>query len=266
MERSPERYPYIMKHSQPATNPFCKPVLLCLLWLLTHSLAGQLRGPDVSFAAGTLIPSQNQRGLGPAATLSINHGYRVFAPVYVRIGLGFGYKNFVVNDSEQLPAGGEAALQARRFELQQIHGRATGLVGAEVGRWSVELGVVYEQPLWLDNEFTTATYAADGGVVTPIFTADLRNRKYVPYKYLGDYYMLKNHDWFTTAAINTRLSQRLAVGIRFQRSLGRPMLVHSDDYIPQPGDVNPPVEVFTREIPLGLDMVTLSLRYRLSSE
>ncbi|PPK86115.1 hypothetical protein CLV84_3032 [Neolewinella xylanilytica] len=235
------------------------------IWLAA-ALPAQLRGPDVELSVGVVAPFQRNPGSGPTAAATINHGYRIGKVLYTRLGLGMHYRHFVVTDNENIgPAPGPQVFR-RHFDLVQLNGLATLVLGFQVGEWSLELGTAYVPMLWSDARLTTASYHANGVPVNPPLTRDVNFRTMPPPRFDGDYYYLDNANWWGTAAVNTRLSPRLALGVTYRRNLGETVLVHTNAFECSVVQECLRIFQFRRLIPAVTGTATLSLRYRLTSQ
>ncbi len=225
----------------------------------------QFTGSDLELAAGAVNPFGTGAGSGPAATISLNHGYTLYRRLYGRVGLGIGYRNYVVNDEEALIVDGEAQRFRRHLEFKEFGGRASAALGVALGKWSVELGLAYLRLLYLNSRITTATYHDNGQQISEPYTEVLPYRTMVPDKYEGSYHNRLHTNWLGHAALNRQLTPNLFVGLRYALHTRRPVFVHTNDFecdSSDPDDSCDRIPRFSRQIPARLGSVTLSVRYR----
>ncbi|MGB3798922.1 MAG: hypothetical protein WA952_03855 [Lewinella sp.] len=235
---------------------------LVVFMLAVGRVSAQLRGPDVELSAGLMGPFSDQSGSGPKATISLNHGYLIYRRLYARVGLGVGYRKFVTNDTEDKYLDNERQLFRRHIELAQLHGRATAALGLEFGAWSFELGTAYLRMIWQDASLTTATYSYQGEELTEPYTQDLNFRMVVPGEYKGSYYYTVKANWMGNVSVNTRLTPHLALGLRYATNLGGASIVHTNEFTCEGSKPCERILRFTRDMPVSLGALTLSLRYR----
>ena len=239
---------------------------IVLLGLLSASAAyGQLQGPDVEGALGVVTSINDNAGSGPTASLLIHHAYPLTGRMYVRVGLGATYRNFVSTDAEPLSTNNDPRLLRRRLELREAHGVAAVRVGWEFGKWSVESGVSYLRLLWADATLTTATYGGQGQEITAPLTADLPYRATAPAPGTGEYYTTRHTNWIGSFGLRRRLTPLIAVGLRYSHHLARPTLMHTNEYVCNDPAGCQPEDSFRRHLAFPPGSLTVSLRYRLSS-
>ena len=241
-------------------------LLITLLGLLGGpQLRGQTVGPDLEGALGVVTSAEEEAGSGPTASFLIHHGYPLFQRVYLRLGLGANYRNFVSTDAESLYVNGDPRLLRRRLDLREAHGVAALGVGAEFGKYVLEAGISYLRLLWADATLTTATYGGQGEEIVAPATSKLLYRAVTPGPGIGEYYTTRHTDWIGSVGIYRRLLHNVTFGLRYSHHLARPMLVHSNEFIcSEPtGCLTEPT--FRRQLAFPAAAVTVALRYRLSS-
>ena len=239
---------------------------LALLGLLVAStVSGQLRGPDVEGAFGLVTSANEGAGSGPTASLIVHHAYPLTRRLYVRVGLGATYHNFVSTDAEPLGSVTDARLLRRRLDLREAHGVAALNLGMEFGKWSLETGVAYLRLLWADAMLTTATYGGEGQEIVAPITADLRYRAATPGPGMGEYYLTRHTNWVGSLGLRRCLTPDLAVGLRYSHHLARPTLVHSNEFICDEPLGCAAEPTFSRQLTFPPGSLTILLRYRLSS-